>query len=281
MGQVLSIASTYKAVMRLNDDQPFDTLKLQLLHSFVPDDLKSLMMRPYLSDDGNQVRFSIRVIDSQENLERKVLLEKIERDLVEKFNLDPEQIRPSSFVVLYNNMLQSLFESQFNTLGFVFLGILAMFLVLFRNIKIALIAIVPNMFAAGVIIGLMGLIGLPLDLMTITVAAITIGIGVDDTIHYVHRFREEFKKDGLYIPAMVRSHSSIGMALYYTSLTIIFGFSILVVSNFMPTVHFGVLTGLAMFVALIANLTLLPVLLVALKVLGPEKSEQQTQYNAV
>lgn len=267
-GQVLSIASTYKTVVRLNDDQPFDSLKLQLLHSFVPDDLKNLMMNPYMAEDGNQVRFSIRVIDSQENLERKVLLEKIEKDLSEKFDLDPNQVRPSSFVVLYNNMLQSLFNSQFNTLGFVFLGILFMFMILFRSIKVALIAIIPNMFAAGVIIGLMGLINLPLDLMTTIVAAITIGIGVDDTIHYVHRFKEEFKKDSDYIAAMHRSHRSIGMALYYTSLTIIFGFSILTVSNFMPTVNFGLLTGLAMFVALIANLTLLPVMMVSLKPLG-------------
>lgn len=267
-GQVLSIASTYKAVVRINNDQPFDSLKLQLLNSFVPEDLKEIMMNPYLSEDGNQVRFSIRVIDSQKNLERSVLLKKIKEDLVEKFDLEPKQVRPASFVVLYNNMLQSLFESQFSTLGVVFLGILGMFIILFRSLKIALVAIIPNMFAAGVIIGLMGLIGLPLDLMTITVAAITIGIGVDDTIHYVHRFKEEFEKDGNYIESMKRSHRSIGMALYYTSLTIIFGFSILTASNFMPTVHFGMLTGLAMFVALIANLTLLPVLLVSTKPLG-------------
>ncbi len=267
-GQVLSIASTYKAVVRINHDQPFDSLKLQLLHSFVPDDLKELMMNPYMSDDGNQVRFSIRVIDSQKNLERSALLKQIKSDLVEKFGLEPKQVRPSSFVVLYNNMLQSLFESQFSTLGVVFLGILGMFVILFRSLKVALVAIIPNMFAAAVIIGLMGLIGLPLDLMTITVAAITIGIGVDDTIHYVHRFKEEFEKDSSYIESMKRSHRSIGMALYYTSLTIIFGFSILTASNFMPTVHFGMLTGLAMFVALIANLTLLPVLLVNLKPLG-------------
>lgn len=273
-GQVLSIASTYKAVVRLNNDQPFDSLKLQLLHSFVPDDLKDLMMSPYMAEDGNQVRFSIRVIDSQKNLERKVLLKKIQDDLVEKFNLENKQVRPSSFVVLYNNMLQSLFSSQFNTLGLVFLGILAMFVILFRSFKLAVISMIPNMFAAGVIIGLMGLIGLPLDLMTITVAAITIGIGVDDTIHYAHRFKEEFKKDQNYIGAMQRSHKSIGMALYYTSLTIIFGFSILTASNFMPTVNFGMLTGLAMFVALIANLTLLPVLLVSFKALGDADSSQ-------
>jgi predicted RND superfamily exporter protein len=277
-GQVLSIASTYKTVVRINNDQPFDSLKLQLLHSFVPDELKDLMMNPYLAEDGNQVRFSIRVIDSQENLERKVLLENIKKNLVEKFDLEDKQVRPSSFVVLYNNMLQSLFNSQFNTLGVVFLGILAMFFILFRSFKVALISIVPNLFAAGVIIGLMGIIGLPLDLMTITVAAITIGIGVDDTIHYVHRFKEEFAKDGNYIEAMKRSHRSIGMALYYTSLTIIFGFSILTASNFMPTVHFGMLTGLAMFVALVANLTLLPILLVSFKALGEGEVHAEAAY---
>jgi predicted RND superfamily exporter protein len=267
-GQVLSIASTYKAVVRLNNDQPFDSLKLQLLHSFVPDDLKELMMVPYMAEDGNQVRFSIRVIDSQENLERKALLNKIQNDLVEKFNLEPKQVKPASFVVLYNNMLQSLLYSQYSTFGFVFLVILAMFVVLFGALKVSVIAIIPNLISAGVIIGLMGLIGLPLDLMTITIAAITVGIGVDDTIHYTHRFKEEFKKDQNYIAAMHRSHKSIGMSMYYTSVTIIFGFSILAASSFMPTVHFGMLTGIAMLVALISNLILLPVLLVNFKALG-------------
>lgn len=276
-GQVLSIASTYKTVVRLNNDQPFDSLKLQLLHSFVPDDLKELMIGPYLAEDGNQVRFSIRVIDSQKNLERKVLLEKIQNDLVEKFGLEPEQVRPSSFVVLYNNMLQSLFASQFNTLGLVFLAILAMFVFLFRSFRVAIITIIPNLFAASMIMGLMGLIGLPLDLMTITIAAITVGIGVDDSIHYVYRFKEEFQKDGVYVAAMHRSHRSIGMAMYYTSVVIIFGFSILIASNFMPTVHFGILTGLAMFVALICNLVLLPVLIVKLKAFGSEKGESKPQ----
>ncbi len=267
-GQILSIASTYQTVVRLNNDQPFDTLKLQLLHSFVPDELKALMMKPYLADDGNQVRFSIRVIDSQENLERNVLLKELHKNLSDKFDLEPNQIHFSSFVLLYNNMLQSLFSSQINTLGMVFLGIFAMFVVLFRSFKLALVGIVPNLFAAALIIGLMGLIGLPLDLMTITIAAITVGIGVDDTIHYVYRFTEEFKKDGNYIKSMERSHNSIGVAMYYTSIIVVFGFSILVISNFMPTVNFGMLTGLAMVVALISNLTFLPALIIKLQPLG-------------
>lgn len=269
-GQILSIASTYQTVVRLNNDQPFDTLKLQLLHSFVPDELKDLMMKPYLADDGNQVRFSIRVIDSQENLERNMLLKEIHKDLVEKFDLAPNQVHFSSFVLLYNNMLQSLFSSQINTLGMVFFGIFVMFVILFRSFKLALVGIIPNLFAAALIIGLMGLIGLPLDLMTITIAAITVGIGVDDTIHYVYRFREEFSKDGNYIESMKRSHRSIGIAMYYTSIIVVFGFSILVISNFMPTVNFGMLTGLAMVVALISNLTFLPAMLIKLQPLGKE-----------
>ena len=118
---------------------------------------------------------------------------------------------------------------------------------------LALIAIVPNILAAGAVLGLMGLLSIPLDIMTITIAAIVIGIGVDDTIHYMHRFRQEFAVDGDYIGAMRRSHASIGRAMYYTSIIVTIGFSILVLSNFWPTIYFGVLTGFAMLFAMFAN----------------------------
>ena len=168
-------------------------------------------------------------------------------------------------VVLYNNMLQSLYRSQILTIGIVFLAILLMFILLFRSLKLAAIAIIPNLTSAGMVLGFMGWMEIPLDIMTITIAAITIGIAVDDTIHYMHRFLVEIPKDNDYIATMKRCHASIGRAMYYTSVTVIVGFSILALSSFMPTIYFGLLTGLAMTVALIANLTLLPVLLITLK----------------
>ena len=170
-------------------------------------------------------------------------------------------------------MLQSLFKSQIITLGAVIISFLIMFIFLFRSFSIALIAIFPNVLSIGVVLGFMGWIGIPLDMMTITIAAISVGIAVDNTIHYIHRFRHEFAIDHNYLAAMHRSHESIGYAMYYTSITIIIGFSILVFSEFIPSIYFGLLTGLAMLIALMTALTLLPQLLIFLKPLGTEKQE--------
>ncbi|EKF75019.1 transporter [Alcanivorax hongdengensis A-11-3] len=263
-GKVLSIATTYEVAEKLNNG-PLSYVQLMLLASFIPDDLRSRLVSPYLSEDGNQVRISVRVIDSDKNLNRNALIGKIRHDLQNNFGLQPEQVHLTGAMVLYNNMLQSLFDSQIKTLGVVFFAILIMLLLLFRSLPVALISMVPSLISAGLVLGLMGLIGLPLDLMTITITAITIGIAVDDTIHYIHRFHEELPRDNDYVATMKRCHGSIGKAMYYTSLTIIAGFSILAFSNFNPTVYFGLLTGLAMLVALLSNLTLLPALLITVK----------------
>ena len=118
----------------------------------------------------------------------------------------------------------------------------------------------------------MGWLDIPLDMMTVTIAAISIGIAVDNTIHYIHRFREEIPTDGDYYQTLHRCHSSIGHAMYYTSVTIIIGFSILMLSNFRPTLYFGLFTALAMFIAMIAALTLLPQLLIWIKPFGPDRA---------
>jgi predicted RND superfamily exporter protein len=220
--------------------------------------------------EDNQVRFSTRVRDSEKSLQRDVLLKKIKNDLVNTLGLKQENVRLAGMLVLYNNMLQSLFHSQITTLGIVVVALMVMFLILFRSLNIALIAISPNLLSIGVVLGIMGWLHIPLDMMTITIAAISVGIAVDDTIHYIHRFKIEFNKDRNYIKTVHRCHQSIGHAMYYTSLTIIIGFSILVLSNFIPSIYFGLLTGLAMFIALIAALTLLPQLIVFFKPLGPE-----------
>ena len=221
-----------------------------------------------MSTDGNQIRFAIRVFESDPSLQREVLLEKIRHELTSEMDLEEDQVHLTGMLVLYNNMLQSLFRSQILTIGVVFLAILFMFTILFRNLKMAGLAIIPNVFAAGLVLGLMGWLEIPLDLMTITIAAISIGIAVDDTIHYIHRFTNEFRKDRDYWAAVNRSHASIGRAMYYTTITITLGFSILALSNFVPTIYFGLLTGFAMLVALLADLTLLPLLIVRLKPLG-------------
>lgn len=264
-GKVLSLATTMELMRKLNENKPLDNILLSIIHKKLPVNIKESLFDPYMSDDGNQVRFAVRVFESDSSLQRSVLLKKIRRHLVNNIELSKDQVHLTGMLVLYNNMLQSLYGSQILTIGFVFLAIMLMFIILFRSIKLASIAIIPNMMSAGVVLGVMGWLNIPLDIMTITIAAITIGIAVDDTIHYIHRYLDEFSKDNDYIATMKRCHSSVGRAMYYTSITIIMGFSILVLSNFMPTIYFGLLTGLAMTVALVANLTLLPILLITLK----------------
>ena len=236
-----------------------------LLYKRAPEKVKEIAVKPYISIENNEARISVRILDSKKDLRRKELIEKINKDLVSKLNIDPTMFTVTGILILYNNMLQSLFNSQILSLGFVMLGILIMFLVLFRSITLSLIGIIPNLLAAIFVLGLMGLIGIPLDMMTITVAAITVGIAVDNSIHYIYRFREEFEKLRNYDDALKASHNSIGRAIFFTSITIIFGFSILILSNFIPTIIFGILTGLAMMIAMIAVLTLLPRLILTIK----------------
>lgn len=265
IGKVLSITSTMQMLEDLNDGDKIDDFFLTIIHKNLPESIKNALLKPYLSEDGNQLRYTMRVYDSDPNLRRNELIQRIQNGLVEDLGLKEEQVHVTGMLVLYNNMLQSLFKSQILTLGFVFMAILAMFIVLFRNLKIALITIIPNIIAATSILGLMGGLGIPLDIMTITIAAIAIGIAVDNAIHYVHRFSDEFSKDQNYWGAIQRSHRSIGKAMYYTTLIIALGFSILAFSNFIPTIYFGLLTGLSMIIALAANLMLLPLLIVLFK----------------
>jgi len=269
-GKILSLATMLRIAERLNDGNPLDNFQLALLYSEIPDKFRSMVLAPYVSVANNQVRFLVRVRDSEKTLQRDKLLKKIWHDLTNKFEMKPEKANLTGMLVLYNNMLQSLFHSQILTLGVVVLALMGMFLALFRSLKIALIAIFPNLLSIGVVLGVMGWLNIPLDMMTITIAAISVGIAVDDTIHYIHRFKHEFAVDGNYIQTMYRCHESIGHAMYYTSVTIIIGFSILVLSNFIPSIYFGLLTGLAMLIALIAALTLLPQLIIVIKPFGPE-----------
>jgi predicted RND superfamily exporter protein len=260
-GKVLSVHTGMQLLESLNNGKPYSDFKLAVVYKRIPEDVKKALISPYLSEDGNQLRFSIRLYESDKKLRRQELIEKIYLDLTGEYGLDPEQVTISGIAVLYNNLLQSLFRSQILTLGAVFGAILLMFIALFRAVRLSFAALIPNIISAGLILGLMGWIGIPLDIMTITIAAINIGIGVDDSIHYIHRFRGEFIQDRNYWAAIARCHNSIARAMYYTSVTVVLGFSILALSNFIPTIYFGVLCGLAMITALIANLMLLPILI--------------------
>jgi predicted RND superfamily exporter protein len=262
-----------KVGRRINENKDLDNFKLALVYNELPEPYRKIILSPYVSVENNQVRFSLRVRDSEKNLRRNELLQTIKQDLSHELGFEPERVTLAGLLMLYNNMLQSLFSSQIKTLGAVVAALMLMFLVLFRSLKVSLIAITPNLLSVGTVLGFMGCVGIPLDMMTITLAAISVGIAVDDTIHYIHRFEREYQSDGDYFATMHRCHGSIGYAMYYTSVVIIVGFSILMLSNFIPSIYFGLLTALAMVIALVASLTLLPCLIVTLRPFGPERIE--------
>ena len=268
VGKVLSFSSIIQVATQLNNNKPLGTLEMGVLYSKIPENIKKEIVDPYISIKDNEARISLRIIDSQDGLRRNDLIQKINYDVENKLNLNKEEFKLAGVLILFNNLLQSLFKSQILTLGLVMVGIFIMFMVLFRNIKLSLIGVVPNFIAAFFILGIIGLLGIPLDMMTITIAAITIGIAVDNSIHYIYRFKEEFLKHKDYNKTLKICHSTVGVAILNTSITIVFGFSILVFSKFIPTIYFGVFTGIAMLLAMISVLTLLPSLILINKPFG-------------
>ena len=268
-GKVLSFASILRVAEDLNKKE-LQSLEIAVLYSKIPDEIKKEIISPYISVEQDEARITLRIKDSLENLRRNELIKRIDDDLKIKVGLNEYEYKLAGVLILFNNLLQSLFKSQILTLGIVILGIFLMFLILFRNVILSLIGVVPNFIAAFFILGIIGLMGIPLDMMTITIAAITIGIAVDNSIHYIYRFKEEFNKIQNYNNTLDKCHSSVGIAILNTSITIVFGFSILVLSNFIPTIYFGVFTGIAMLLAMISVLTLLPKLIIIYKPFGKE-----------
>ena len=265
IGKVLSFSSIIDVATLLNNNKPLGTLEMGVLYSKIPESIRTEIVDPYISIKDNEARINLRIIDSKKDLRRNDLINKINYDLQNKLGLEKKEFKLAGVLILFNNLLQSLFKSQILTLGFVMIGIFVMFLILFKNIKLSLIGVVPNFIAAFFILGIIGLLGIPLDMMTITIAAITIGIAVDNSIHYIYRFKEEYKNLNNYNETVKVCHSTVGKAILNTSITIVFGFSILILSNFIPTIYFGIFTGIAMLLAMISVLTLLPSLILLIK----------------
>ena len=264
-GKVLSLASVIRVAESLNSGNEFDSLELAVLYKKLPTKLKDQILKPYVQIEKNQARITMRLIDTHPDLKRSDFVNDLNDYFTENINTDNINAYSTGVLILYNNMLESLFDSQIKSLGIVLIGIFVMLVFLFKSLSIAIIAIIPNIIACFVILGTMGYLGIPLDLMTITIAAITIGIAIDNSIHYVYRYQEFRSNNNSSIEAMVNSSKTVGMAIRNTSLTIIFGFSILIFSNFYPTIYFGIFTALAMFIAMIGSLTLLPIMLQFLK----------------
>ena len=265
VGKVLSFYSIIEIATKLNNDKELGTLEMGVLYSKLPETIKKEIVDPYISVKNNEARINLRIKDSSENLRRNQLINKINSELKSEIGLKEKDFKLGGVLILFNNLLQSLFKSQILTLGLVMVGIFLMFLILFKNIKLSFIGVIPNFIAAFAILGLIGLLNIPLDMMTITIAAITIGIAVDNSIHYIYRFIEEFKINHNYNEVIKTCHSTVGIAILNTSITIVFGFSILVMSNFIPTIYFGIFTGIAMLLAMLLVLTLLPSLIIWIK----------------
>ena len=270
-GKVLSLSTGFSVMDRLYDDK-LGGVELALIERSLPSDVAEVLIEPYYDPVEQQARITVRAMETSKTLRRAEYLESLYAQILADTGLDETRVKFTGLLVLYNNVLQSLYASQILTLGAVFVAIGIMFLMLFRSVSLALLGLAPNILAAGLVLGVMGLAGIPLDIMTITIAAIVVGMGVDNCIHYIHRFRREFEVDGNYRESMYRSHSSIGRAMYYTTLTVVVGFSMLTLSNFTPSIYFGVLTVMAMLAAVMGALLLLPKLIIAFQPLGPERA---------
>ena len=262
VGKVQSIISLIELADLINK-VPLNTFELSVLYNEIPETYKQDLIYPYLVIDENMAKITARIKDS-EDINRKNIINDIKNFIENNKNSSLENYKVNGLLVLYNNMLDSLFESQIKSLGFVIILIFIMFLILFQSIKLSILAIIPNIFASSFILGIIGFLSIPLDIMTITIAAITIGIAVDNTIHYLYRFKE-FNKNKNVIDAINLTNMSAGLAVFTTSVTIALGFSILSLSSFIPTVIFGIFTSMAMIFAMIGVLVLLPSLIIMFK----------------
>jgi len=265
IGKVLSFYSVIQMGEKINDNKKLGSLEMAILYSKLPDDIKKNIVSPYISIENSEARFSVRVVDSNPNLNRKELLNKIQKHLEENIKLSKDDFKITGVFVLFNNQLQSLYKSQIQTLSFSYFGILIALFILFRSWMLSLIASAPDMVASMLILGSLGFLKIPLDMMTITIATIVMGIGTRAGIYYINRFKSEFAIHKDYKKTIRACHETVGKSIVIAALTIIFGFSILVLSNFNPTINFGILIGIAIFAALILSLTIMPLLLLITK----------------
>lgn len=272
-GKVLSLTTMLRILQKINNGVPLPKTMLTIARAALPSDLRDAVLKPYVDENFTQVRISMRVRESSHDLQRKALLAKIDDYLKTKSPIPAERTHVTGVFVLYDNMLQSLFSSQIKTVSSVLIVVFLTFCFLFRNWKLALIGLVPNILSVTLILGIIGWLGIPMDMMTVMIAAITFGLADDNTIHYIHRFRQEFPKDRNYRSTMYRCHNTIGRPLSYSMITIVGGFAILCFSNFIPTIYFGLFTGLAVFMALLWSHTLLPLLIIWVKPMGPGSAD--------
>tara|TARA_B110000261_G_scaffold26483_1_gene29201 strand:+ start:743 stop:2755 length:2013 start_codon:yes stop_codon:yes gene_type:complete len=265
-GKVVSLHTLQAITIELNNGKALNQTELAFVLGALPQSVREQILNPYAKPSEGIVRINTRISETGPRFSKDLMIADLQQYATSELGLtkDSVVVVVTGMMVLFNDMLKQLADSQLRTLAYVVLATFLMFSLLLRSLLLALLALIPNIIAATAVMAFMGFAGIPLDMITITIAAISIGIGVDDAIHYLHRFNEEYRNAADIRTAVERAHQTIGRAMYFTSMIIVVGFSILAFSNFLPTVYFGLLTALAMLLALIANLTLLPALLIKL-----------------
>ena len=280
IGSVSSLADLLEVGKELNEGRELDALALALIYSSLSGERRELILTPFVSIENDELHFSVRTLDSDPRLKRAEFLRTLQNELNELVGKDA-QVKISGAMKLYTNMLDSLFDSQINSLGFVLLAFFATFWLIFASLRLAIIAICINILPLICVLGAMGLAGLSLDIMSITIGSISLGIGVDSAIHYIYRYKRELAHFKDSKKAIIASHASIGYALYYTSFAVFIGFGVMISSNFWPTIYFGALTDLVMFFMLASSLILLPSLLLSQSAYPANEKNKAKTTNAV
>ena len=280
IGSVSSLADLLEVGKELNEGRELDALALALIYSSLSGEGRELILTPFVSIENDELHFSVRTLDSDPRLKRAEFLRSLQNELNELVGKDAE-VKISGAMKLYTNMLDSLFSSQINSLGFVLLAFFATFWLIFASLRLAIIAICINILPLICVLGAMGLAGLSLDIMSITIGSISLGIGVDSAIHYIYRYKRELAHFKDSKKAIIASHASIGYALYYTSFAVFIGFGVMISSNFWPTIYFGALTDLVMFFMLASSLILLPSLLLSQSAYPANEKNKAKTTNAV
>ena len=280
IGSVSSLADLLEVGKELNEGRELDALALALIYSSLSGERRELILTPFVSIENDELHFSVRTLDSDPRLKRAEFLRTLQNELNELVG-ENAQVKISGAMKLYTNMLDSLFGSQINSLGFVLLAFFATFWLIFASLRLAIIAICINILPLICVLGAMGLAGLSLDIMSITIGSISLGIGVDSAIHYIYRYKRELAHFKDSKKAIIASHASIGYALYYTSFAVFIGFGVMISSNFWPTIYFGALTDLVMFFMLASSLILLPSLLLSQSAYPANEKNKAKTTNAV
>ncbi|MGE0432527.1 MAG: RND family transporter [Planctomycetota bacterium] len=262
IGNVISALSFMDEVKRFVPHDFARALALQMT--------RETLLHDYISPDGKRARIVARVRETIPDLDRGALLTGVTNFLAAQFPADgPLKAKVTGIFVLYTNMLNSLIVSQQKSLGVVGISVTIMLAVLFLSPVLAIIGMVPNVVPVLLVLGVMGLAAIPLNIVTVMIASVALGIGVDGTIHYVARYRKELAAtDGDFEAALRRSHQSIGLAILATSFAIIGGTWLMMLSDFVPTIWFGLFTGLALLASLFGALTILPSFLLLLRPFG-------------